>query len=111
VIGDIVALEHDEVGIFDVEFDGSDVLDDEESLGGHELDDEFIFALEVGLLFAGFGFFLHLASVVVVEGLEAEIVVELFGELAPRFLSDVDAAFIESLSNCGLFDLAQNVLL
>jgi hypothetical protein len=41
--GDGVALEHDQIGIFDVQFNGSDVLYADDSLGWHVLDQKFVF--------------------------------------------------------------------
>lgn len=44
VIGDMVRLKHNQICIFDVEFDGSDVFDDQETLLLVELNDKLIFS-------------------------------------------------------------------
>ena len=66
------------------------------------------------ILFLGGGFFLafffSVDSVVVVQCLEFEVLEELLIEGSPWFLGDMNSAFIQSLLNGSLLDLAKDVL-
>jgi hypothetical protein len=93
---DVVALEHDEVSVLNVEFDVSDVLDTEQVLGSDELDNvigplDFLFDF---LFFhgwvAGRGFGAHFAEVDFV--LLADFLQNFVVELLEHFFEDLDAA-------------------
>ena len=43
MVGDVVALKHHQIGVFDVQFNRSDILDDQQSFGGQQFDDKLIF--------------------------------------------------------------------